>query len=610
MSVHARMRHTKSNPCAVCGGADGDPRGQERRCFGWTTEDGAWVHCSRDELAGAIATGPDDCYAHRMGGPCRCGQTHAGPARAPPRDGPRSEDRPRDIVATYAYADEQGTTLYEVVRYAPKTFRQRRADGEGGWIWSLQDTRRVLYRLPDLLGDESDRPVYIVEGEKDVDALAARGYLATCNPGGAGKWGAVAELARTTLRGRVVRIVQDSDSVGEKHAQEVWTSLREVCPDACVLACPAPHKDVSDLLFAGGKIEQLVAPGKAPSKAMQLAPVLPFDELWTPEPDAQLVIPGLGIAPGPTHLVTGTWYTGKTLLLATMGLCVASGKWLFGLHQTKRGKWAHFDHEMGRRHIKRYLQRLRRGLSIEVEDLRGRIDMHVLPQLNLCTPGAFDMYCELLEGVDFATIDPLRAAAPGADENKSEFRAYLDLLSQVSDRTRCSIVVLHHGGKPGMQETQRRNTGRGTSAIDDAAQSKWVLSAEEKGAPMLVTHEKSRELNELMADFYLKIDNSEPGAVRLTHLEVDQVTEAQEKGRSEKELAKIAKAKVRIRETFAKYAGRLTGIRKDLVQLIGGERSIVEKALTEMISTLEVEKEVSRSGVQILTVFVWKGERV
>jgi putative DNA primase/helicase len=32
---------------------------------------------------------------------------------------------PRD-VASYAYEDEEGTTLFEVVRYEPKDFRQRR----------------------------------------------------------------------------------------------------------------------------------------------------------------------------------------------------------------------------------------------------------------------------------------------------------------------------------------------------------------------------------------------------------------------------------------------------------------------------------------------------
>ena len=50
----------------------------------------------------------------------------------------------RKIVATYDYVDEGGNLLYQVVRYEPKDFRQRKPDGNGGWIWKLGDVRKVL----------------------------------------------------------------------------------------------------------------------------------------------------------------------------------------------------------------------------------------------------------------------------------------------------------------------------------------------------------------------------------------------------------------------------------------------------------------------------------
>ena len=81
--------------------------------------------------------------------------------------------KPR-IVCTYEYTDEFGALLYEVVRFEPKDFRQRRPDGLGGWIWNLDDTRRVLYRLPELIESRAlDHPIFIVEGEKDVENLRA-----------------------------------------------------------------------------------------------------------------------------------------------------------------------------------------------------------------------------------------------------------------------------------------------------------------------------------------------------------------------------------------------------------------------------------------------------
>jgi hypothetical protein len=89
----------------------------------------------------------------------------------------------------YSYADESGMLLYQVIRLEPKDFRQRRPDGNGGWIWSLGGTRRVLYRLPRLRSAiERAETIYIVEGEKDADALGEFGLTATTNAGGANKW--------------------------------------------------------------------------------------------------------------------------------------------------------------------------------------------------------------------------------------------------------------------------------------------------------------------------------------------------------------------------------------------------------------------------------------
>jgi len=91
----------------------------------------------------------------------------------------RTED-PR-IVATYDYTDEHGKLLYQVLRLEPKSFRQRRPDGCGGWIWK-KGPHQVLYRLPEVL----EAPiVFVTEGEKDVETLRDNGFCATTNAGGA-----------------------------------------------------------------------------------------------------------------------------------------------------------------------------------------------------------------------------------------------------------------------------------------------------------------------------------------------------------------------------------------------------------------------------------------
>lgn len=55
-----------------------------------------------------------------------------------------------EILATYDYTDEEGRLLFQVVRFYPKDFRQRRPVAGGEWEWSLRDTPRVLYRLPEV----------------------------------------------------------------------------------------------------------------------------------------------------------------------------------------------------------------------------------------------------------------------------------------------------------------------------------------------------------------------------------------------------------------------------------------------------------------------------
>src|SRR5262249_45402939 len=71
---------------------------------------------------------------------------------------------PFTIVETYDYTDESGAPLFQVVRLAPKDFRQRRPNEKGGWCWSLSKTRRVLYRLPEVRDAVAGgRMVFVVE---------------------------------------------------------------------------------------------------------------------------------------------------------------------------------------------------------------------------------------------------------------------------------------------------------------------------------------------------------------------------------------------------------------------------------------------------------------
>ncbi|WKN20630.1 toprim domain-containing protein [Azotobacter vinelandii] len=161
------------------------------------------------------------------------------------------------IDTTYAYKDEKGRTLFEVVRFEPKDFRQRKPDGKGGWDWSVKGVRQVPYHLPQLLDAPPDALVFIVEGEKDVLRLESVGLIATCNAGGAGKW---PDELTEHFRDRRVVILPDNDEPGHRHADMVAAKLEAFGAYVRVLCLPAlPHKgDVSDWLDAGGTVERLL----------------------------------------------------------------------------------------------------------------------------------------------------------------------------------------------------------------------------------------------------------------------------------------------------------------------------------------------------------------
>lgn len=172
--------------------------------------------------------------------------------------------REREIVAAYDYRDAGGKLVFQVVRFAPKDFRQRRPDGKGGWIWKVRGVEALLYRLSELLAAlERSETVFIVEGEKDADNLAALGLAATCNAGGAGKW--TEAHAKHFPPGARVVILSDNDTPGRKHAEQVARTLAARGCRVKVVDLPGlpPKGDVSDWLAAGGTRDKLLALAEA-----------------------------------------------------------------------------------------------------------------------------------------------------------------------------------------------------------------------------------------------------------------------------------------------------------------------------------------------------------
>ena len=196
--------------------------------------------------------------------------------------------------AVYSYTDEDGKELFQVVRLhyldgkPGKTFRQRRYDpadpkaNRAGFVNSVPSEIRdsTLYRMPQVAKAISEgKPVFVVEGEKDVETLERLGHVATCNPGGAGKW---RDGYSRILAGADVIILPDNDSrwngyTGQNHAYDVALKLQGIAKRVRLVdlkeACAElPEKgDISDMVAILGDTEAMDA------LARQVAATLDFD---------------------------------------------------------------------------------------------------------------------------------------------------------------------------------------------------------------------------------------------------------------------------------------------------------------------------------------------
>lgn len=241
-----------------------------------------------------------------------------------PRDESIEEWTPRGTaIAVYDYVTEHGELLFQVCRTADKQFPQRRPDplSKTGWSWRLGDVRRVLYRLPKVIdGVNQGQRIWIVEGEKDVHSLEAKGIVATCSPGGAGKWRD--EYAGYLCDADVV-IVADKDEPGQAHARRVAASLDELATSVRIVEA-AVGKDATDHLNAGRGIDEFVETWSSTTpQKLDLAPDL-WEFIGYEDPPYDWVVPNL-LERGDRLIWTGFEGLGKSMFTRQLAVCVAAG---------------------------------------------------------------------------------------------------------------------------------------------------------------------------------------------------------------------------------------------------------------------------------------------
>ena len=401
MSVDASQRFSAEDPCPVCGGFDGAPRGNSSRCYGFFASGEPFAHCTREEYAGPIPRNEaSGTYAHLLGGECRCGVRHE-----------ETSNGHKEIVATYDYTSPSGELLFQVVRFEPKGFAQRRPDGNGEWVWNLDGVARLLYRLPDvmraLLQGET---IYICEGEKDVDTAWSLGHAATTCAEGTRKW---SSSYNYLFRGANVVLIPDNDPPGRAHMEMVTRELLPVAKTIRVLELPSVPEggDLSDWAAAGGTGERLyelsrsLPPVRLRESESSRKGYVGFGayriaDLEPPQPRRYLIHDT--ISPGVATYFYGAAATMKSLIGTLLCISIASTEIdeILGLAVEEHGPAVIFDSELDIEEIQRRVIQLCAGLGIQVPQ-----DLYYVSAVGIPPQESFPNLLELSKGIEARVVD-------------------------------------------------------------------------------------------------------------------------------------------------------------------------------------------------------------
>ncbi len=133
----------------------------------------------------------------------------------------RAEEK---ITKVYTYRSEAGDAVLMVARTDAKGFPTCALEADGKWYAGRGKWGHLLYNLPEILKEKAEKPIYIVEGEKDADNMRAMGLAATTSMGGGGK-GKWPSEAGEWLKGADVVILPDNDKPGREHAEDIARAL-------------------------------------------------------------------------------------------------------------------------------------------------------------------------------------------------------------------------------------------------------------------------------------------------------------------------------------------------------------------------------------------------
>jgi hypothetical protein len=249
------------------------------------------------------------------------------PPRGNGHDGYAAGEQPPQgtPAARYIYKDARGLLFMRVIRTNGKSFPTQHWQ-DGRWVSGWPPGPVIPYRLPELLAAPTSAPVWITEGEKDTENVAALGLIATTNPGGAKVF--QPELAQWFKGKELAYVLEDNDEAGRLHTRKIQAALHGIVAELVVVSFPElPDKgDVSDWLEAGGNKKLLLARAEQARQRFKAQRTYITTNLATVKPRAlRWVWPG-HLARGGLELLAGTPEIGKSQIHCQYIACTTTGR--------------------------------------------------------------------------------------------------------------------------------------------------------------------------------------------------------------------------------------------------------------------------------------------
>jgi len=387
-------------------------------------------------------------------------------------------------AASWPYRGANGEVVGYVLRWNTSGGKDIRPVARVGNRWMLvgMPAPRPLYRLPELLEDQSSR-VFVLEGEKAADAATSIGLLATTSPHGA-------KAARTAdwapLAGRHVVIFPDNDDAGKKYAKDVAGILSELNPPATVRVVDLPGLpeggDFVEFLEVRDSQTEDEIQGEVEALVARTAPVVAAFPLSSPngpndradstpvlirmsevEPKAlRWLWPGR-VPSGKVTMIAGDPSLGKSLITIDMAARVSSGRdWPDSPAQPGQAGSVILlsaeddpDDTIAPRLIAAGADCNRVHVLTTVRRSDGKLSTFRLEDI-----AVLEKAIETVGGVKLIVIDPISAYLGRADSHKNaEIRGLLAPLAELAQRNGVAIVVVSHLTKSSGGKAMYRTSG-------------------------------------------------------------------------------------------------------------------------------------------------------